>query len=421
LSNEAVTFQTSDYQSNATANSNPDLPNYAIEPAAAVGISPRSMEVDSLVSQIAVPQDIPHDSTLNTLAGHYFTGFGDITNDGQYDQAYSIPEDGLSPDDFFARMNMGGSPSWLNSNSAETQLDEHDALHPQALGYSGDMDPYLLRNYRFDTCGSFKFKQLTIQSVSQGSIPSQFLLSQPGLFSASRQEMGLRRVPSEVLREELETLVPADTGTRLIALFRKFVLPQYPIFSESLFPNSQSSPPFLLAAIYMVAQPFARFDDVLSIELAYEGLNNEALFKLVNEALLYEAHNPSLTTVQTILLLVLRPSTNPLILESSFKWSLHGQLVATSYTLGLHYDPSSWTIAPWQIALRRRLSSTIFALDKWLACSLGRPPLIMQDAWLVTSVTDTDDYASSLSSDVWSEQLCLVKLGLILSNVLTKL
>jgi hypothetical protein len=283
------------------------------------------------------------------------------------------------------------------------------------------MDPYLLQIYRFNSADMFAFKQLFIQSVSRGSIPTQFLLSQPGLFSSPRQEMGLQQVPPEVLRDELQKLVSADTGSRLIQLFRNFILPHYPIFSESLFPDPQTTPPFLLAAIYLVAQPFARFDDVLSIELAYESLNSGALFQLINKALLYEAHDPNLAVVQTIFLLVIRPSTNPLILESSFRWSLHGQLVATSHTLGLQYDPSSWSISPWQIALRRRLSSTIFGLDKWLACSLGKPPLITQEGWLVTSMTISDYFTSALKPELCSEHMHMVELGLLLGDVLTRL
>ena len=233
--------------------------------------------------------------------------------------------------------------------------------------------------------------------------------------------MGLCEPSPDATRERLETLVPTDTGTRLVTLFRRFILPQYPIFSESLFPDAQTSPPYLLATIYMVAQSFARFDDVLSVELAYESLNNQDLFKLVHEALQYENHNPNLSTVQTLLLLSLRPSTNPLVLESSFKWSIHGLLISASQTLGLHYDPTYWNIPPWQISLRRRLSSTIFAMDKWLACSLGRPPLLTRDAWLVTSVVESDNYEVDLSPETWAQYRCLSQLGAILGDVLSKL
>lgn len=233
--------------------------------------------------------------------------------------------------------------------------------------------------------------------------------------------MGLHHISADVSRTELEGLVSIDTGARLVALFRRFVLPQYPIFSDHQFPDPHSSAPYLLAAVYMVAQPFARLDDVLSIELAYENLDNQGLFKIVEEALRWEAHNPSLSVVQTLLLLVLRPSTNPLVLESSSKWSLHGTLVTTCQSLGLHHDPSTWSIASWQVSLRRRISAAVFSLDKWLACSLGRPPLITQDAWLVISLTTTDGYASSISPDVWSQYTMYAQLGPILGDALARL
>jgi hypothetical protein len=376
-------------------------------------------ETTGFASQLNIHLDSPQEDGIDLLADRFFDGFGEVPFDVHDTQMFL--DDGLSPLGFHADDDMERSPNCLASTSADRELDATENQNPQILGYSGDMDPYLLQYYHYDASGAFKFKQLTIQSVFSGSVPTQFLLSQPELFSFSRQEMGLRSNPYDVHREELESLVSIDTGTRLISLFCRFILPQYPIFSNHCLPAPQTSPPHLLAALYMVAQPFARFDDVLSIELAYEGLNNQGLFKLVTQALLFESHNPDLSVAQTLILLVLRPSTNPLILESSSKWSLHGQLVATCHTLGIQFDPSGWNIAPWQIALRRRLSSTVFALDKWLACSLGRPPLIARDAWLVTSVTNTDSYASGLDPNTWSQYTCIAQLGSLLGEVLVKL
>jgi hypothetical protein len=358
---------------------------------------------------------------FESLADRFFDEFGEAPSPSQHIRTYPTLDRALRPESSITGTNIQESAGWMELGSMECQLDVDESLSPQVLGYSCDMDPYLLRNYQYDRLGAFQFKQLTVRSVCQGIIPTQFLLSQPGMFSSSRQEMGLQHISYEASRMKLETLVSVHTGIRLIALFRRFIFHQYPIFSDDLFPEPQRSPPYLLAAIYMVAQPFAKTDDVLSIELAYETLNNSALFQLINEALQYEAHNPSLSAVQTMLLLVIRPSTSALILESSSKWSLHGQLVSTSQTLGLHYDPSSWNIAPWQISLRRRISSTIYSVDKWLASSLGRPPLITRDAWLVSSLGATDGFACSLNPRMWSEHICYARLGLLLGDVLVKL
>jgi hypothetical protein len=388
------------------------LPGPFSDPSPPVGPTSQSHETANLGSQLNTQQASPREARINLPSDQFFNEFDEVSFD-IHDARMFL--DALNDDE------LRQSPDWQAPASAKRQLDETDSLNPQLLGYSADMDPYLLRHYRYDASGSFKFKQLTIQSACSGDTPTQFLLSQPEQFSFSRQEMGLSQHPHSIQREELETLVSVDTGVRLISLFRRFIQPQYPIFSDSALPEPQTSPPYLLAALYMVAQPFARFDDALSIELAYEGLNSQALFRFITQALLYESHDPGLSVVQTLILLVIRPSTNPLILESSVKWSLHGQLVSNSHTLGLHYDPTAWNIAPWQIALRRRLSSTIFALDKWLACSLGRPPLIVRDAWLVTSVTIADGHMSGLDLDTWSRYVCVAQLGVLLANVLGKL
>jgi hypothetical protein len=389
--------------------------------------SPGNNDTDFLATRASPRQaTLLHDASnqdlmLEDLTEQFFGRFEDAVIDfqsGNFQSGWTPMEDGPSPE-----IREGGTdvPTSPDCNSTEAHLDTNNDLNPQILGYSGDMDPYLLQSYQYNTSDTFKFKQLSIRSVRQGSTPIQFLLSQPGLFSQSRHEMGLHQTSSDVSRRELESVVPVDTGQRLISLCRKFILPHYPIFSDELFPNPQTSSPSLLATIYMIAQPFAKFDDVLSVELAYERLNSETLFKLIAEALQYEAHNPSLALVQTLLLLVVRPSTNPLILESSLKWSLHGTLVATAHTLGLHHDPTSWAIASWQRALRRRLSFTIFAVDKWLACSLGRPPLITQDDWLVTTPANADSHTSSLSSHVWLAHIHYAALGRLLGDVIMKL
>lgn len=395
--------------------------NIAISPASRDAV-PSPNEVNPWQQDDPDPFNAPEmNIATDDLANQDFAAFGDSLPDAEYSPNFPVFDENMSSNPIAARPGAQESANWLDSQSIEIQLDTIDGLHPQILGYSGDMDPYLLQNYQYDLLGAFQFKQLSIHSVCQTSVPTQFLLSQPGLFAPSRQEAGLDQPSSDTARRKLETIVSRDTGLRLIALFRQFILPLYPIFSDQLFPDPQNSPPQLLAAIYMVAQPFAKFDDVLSIELAYENLNSQALFQIVHDALRYEAYNPNIATVQTLLLVIIRPSTNPLVLESSYKWSLHGTLVSTSHTLGLHYDPASWTVARWQVALRRRLSSTIFAVDKWLAASLGRPPLVTQDNWLVTSLADEDGHSSALNSVTWSAHLQYSKLGSIMGDALSEL
>lgn len=352
---------------------------------------------------------------------HFFTGYEVSVHQPQLEGSVQLMHEGLSPGNFLPQLDIEASSDWLNQESLQLQIDTNNGFNPQILGHSGDMDPYLLKDYQYDAYGSYKFKQLGIHSVSQGKVPAQFLISNPSLFASQRQELGFKSNSDTQTSIILEGLVSTDTAARLIALFRRFILPQYPIFSEHMFPDPRTSPSYLLAAIYMAAQPLARLDDVLSVELAYENLNNQALSEIVRGALHFESHNPSLSVVQTLLLIILRPSINPLVLESSSKWSIHGTLISTSQTLGLHHDSISWPIAPWQVALRRRLSFVVFSTDRWLAASLGRPPLIHRDSWLVSSLSEADGHSSLLSPEVWSAYLQYCRLSQILDSVLENL
>jgi hypothetical protein len=134
---------------------------------------------------------------FESLADRFFNEFEDAPSHSPYDRTYPTFDRALSPRSSIARSDIQESPGRLEFGSMVTQLDADDSIYPQAIGNSGDMDPYLLRDYQYDRLGAFKFKQLTIRSVCQGVIPTQFLQSQHDLFSSSRREMA---PPSYLLR-----------------------------------------------------------------------------------------------------------------------------------------------------------------------------------------------------------------------------
>ncbi|KAJ5164402.1 uncharacterized protein N7500_006232 [Penicillium coprophilum] len=300
-------------------------------------------------------------------------------------------------------------------------LDTQGPMTPQLLGSSGDMDPLLMNRYQYDISGAFHFKNLNIQSISSGNDATQFLLSKPSIFTASREENGCNNVSAFGLRQELESLVPGDIGLRLINLFERIVAPDYPIIGPPGQLNTSTSPPYLLASVYLIVEPFTKFDERLCIDLAYDKPSAVALYEIINKALPYEIHAPKLCVVQTMLLLAIRPYPNPIVLDSGFKWSQFATLIACAHTLGLHLDPKSWRIPPWQIAQRRCLSYFIYSTDKWLALSLGRPPLLQYDNWLVTSPSQDDLPASGLDPVAWTNIMKRAKLDSLLDQVLTKL
>lgn len=312
------------------------------------------------------------------------------------------------------------SPESIPSNAANLHFDTM-SVAPLLLGSSGDMDPSLLRHYQYDTTGKFHFKSLDIQSVDVGGKPTQFLLSPPSIFASSREEAGCDYLPPHTKRQDLETIVPEDIGHRLIALLNRIVVPNLPIFSCSNPLHAGSSPPHLLAAVYLLAEPFTDFDDRLCIDLAYEKPSGKALFKLINDVLSNEMFMPTISTVQTLILLVIRPSANPVVQDSSFKWTQLSTLIACAHSLGLHLDPKSWRISPCEIAQRRRLSCCIYMVDKWLALSLGRPPLLNPDTWSLRTLGGDDRLDSGLGFVAWSFFIKRVELASLLDRVLLQL
>ncbi|KAM5350232.1 hypothetical protein ACJ41O_006737 [Fusarium nematophilum] len=237
------------------------------------------------------------------------------------------------------------SVSWLAasnrpddpSDPANTLLDGLNGLNPETLGLTGDMDPYLLQRYKADDRGIFKFKQLAIHRVQRNDHPTHFLVSQPSLFSRSREEAGHKAIPESELRRELEAHIPQAMGKRLIALCQQFIAPHYPVFSTESLPDPASSPPHLLAAIYSICFPFAMYDDQLCIDLAYDSPPYEPLAHIINAAVAADLHSPTLGTVQALFLLVARSSSNPLVSDASYRWNLMGTLVSAAWEAMLEF------------------------------------------------------------------------------------
>lgn len=335
---------------------------------------------------------------------------------------------GFSPGSFLCA--SPGAPRSLPSvemapenrkDSSAIELDDDAAETPVLLGSSGDMDPFLLRDYQYDASGNFHFKNLDIQSMATRVRPTQFLLAQPSIFATAREETGSDGYSAHSQRENLEVIVPEDIGHRLIDLFQRIIIPQYPIFSSSSRLDPRTSPPYLLASIYMLAESFIKFDERLCIDLAYEKPSAKALYQIINDAVSHAIHAPTLSIAETLFLLIIRPYPNPIVQDTSFKWTQLSTLVACAHSLGLHLDPRLWQIPPSQIAQRRRLSYFIYSVDKWLALGLGRPPMVNSETWSVTHLDAGDHLDSGISSLAWSADMKRSELDSLLDRVLKQL
>lgn len=104
----------------------------------------------------------------------------------------------------------------------ERSLDQLGEVTAELCGLTGDMDPYLLRRYRFNENAEFGFSKLSIRTVQDTTIPAQFLLSPTDLSSHVGAEAELQdsynsdRQDDE--REKLAELIPLEIGARLVQL-----------------------------------------------------------------------------------------------------------------------------------------------------------------------------------------------------------
>lgn len=97
-------------------------------------------------------------------------------------------------------------------------LDNHPSLSSQLCGLTGDMDPYVLRHYRFDARAEFPFSKLAIRSVQDTEMPVQFLLSKPELSNESKAPNNLETPFAKDALPELSQIVAPEIGERLIQL-----------------------------------------------------------------------------------------------------------------------------------------------------------------------------------------------------------
>ncbi|KAH6696929.1 fungal-specific transcription factor domain-containing protein [Plectosphaerella plurivora] len=301
------------------------------------------------------------------------------------------------------------------------EMDRRAGANPLHLGLSGDMDPFLLNLYRVDGNGIFRFKELAIHSLVGTPAPCQFLLSPPMFFHRGMEDAGIDSNDLAKARLDLEAIISAELGDRLLHVFQQFILPQFPIFSINTTPDPRASAPYLLAAIYAVALPFAIFDDTLNVDLAYDALPYPALSRIINQGVVSGMHSPNLALVLTLLLQVLRPSGDFAVSDAGYRWNLLGNLVTCATNIGLHLNPGSWSIPPWEIAERRRVAFFVFAADRWFAASMGRPPLIHIDNWMVTTLDVDDQLDSGLAPSQWEQVLEFSRHSAVMDSTLSSL
>lgn len=430
LSGRSCTFVDGPLPRRQTARASPPRPRDPVEEARLPDVTVEQSDNGSDAPSVAAPPGPEHladwpfaDFNMDLLPDLGLHGMGDPTSE----LAGLVGFSPMAEVDFMGSLSPQSSASNNPSPMAASSSPGlgSPGIHAEVLGLSGDMDPYVLQFYRFDLRGLFQFKALAVRSVQSTPIPCQFLLSPESLYDARRVETGCAPTdPSPDytgLREVLQKTVEPSHGERLLDLFRRYIQPHFPLFSQQDWPNPLTTEPHLLASIYVISLPFAVYDDRLNVDTAYDTTLYPNLFLVIKKSLQFYEHCSNITTVQTLFLLALRSSLLSTVTDTAYRWTLVGNLIAHATNVGLHHDPSAWAIPPWEVAHRRRLSSLIFAMDKWLACSCGRPPYLHEDDWLVTSVEPQDQLGTGLGPSDWDQLVHFTTLSCIMGSTLSKL
>ncbi|CAD0084064.1 unnamed protein product, partial [Aureobasidium vineae] len=345
----------------------------------------------------------------------------DLAPDFLLSNAMTDPQDGFWLDQAMIDIDMQAL-NHMNTSPDEAMAQQIALPSPNqsqrdmpsiVCGLTGDMDPYLMRRYNFGPDNSFVFKRLSVRSMSQDVHPVQLLVT--------NAVEDVDDSDDNTTRGHLEQLVEPDVGIRLISLYYQFVYPHVPVIPLTQFPDPKQTDPSLLAAIYLVTLSFAAFDDYLSVQIAYDLPDAGKLWNLALATVQRKLHRSDFATLQTVILLLVAPSHNPLMPDYSTKWSLVGTMVTMSQTLGLQFDPSHWNIPLTEVDLRKRLSWTVEMIDIWHAAALGRSCLIREDDWLVPMPRSTDFSHQENQTTMQKHFVHMHELTLILRQVLTTL
>ncbi|KAI4218281.1 MAG: hypothetical protein LQ349_008781, partial [Xanthoria aureola] len=181
----------------------------------------------------------------------------------------------------------------------------------------------------------------------------------------------------------IESLIGAH-GAFMIQSFRDSANRSFPIVEQPFFNaynerQRSNIEPGLLAAMYIVAasSPIPGFPGAhqLGIDL---GQLEEIAYRWFENSL----SKPTLSTIQTGILLMQRPTVDAKTLNS--------QLVSAAYELGLNLDCTPWALTDIERSMRKRLAWALYMQDKWCALVHGRPSLIPKSHWAVKDLVEND-------------------------------
>ncbi|KAK9458133.1 fungal-specific transcription factor domain-containing protein [Dipodascopsis uninucleata] len=275
------------------------------------------------------------------------------------------------------------------------------------IGTSAEHDPILMDHYGFDSRDraslpvvgpDFKTKrqvrrvQSNIQEETANSQISFVVFESEDLFKTGHPNPSGRddTIGGNLVEVRKIQSIIGKFGRQLIGLYFSMMHPSLPIlhkeeFLEKYYRNPYELSPSLLAGLYVFAINWWTYDPDL---VPFPRPPQATLEALAQINLYREIDRPTLSTVQAGILLLQHQTFRNQVTRPSHSWAMLGEVIAIAQEVGLHMDPTQWSIPEWEIGLRKRLAWGLYIQDKWMALTFGRPSKIDKINWTVSDLTD---------------------------------
>lgn len=234
----------------------------------------------------------------------------------------------------------------------------------------------LLGAFRYDILDEYQSVDANVVPVYHGTTaaddrPVNFLFLATERTDAANQAI-------QTASDAIEAMVQ-PYGEHLVRQYFRQVHPVLPIVPKLRFlrlyaSNKESIPACLRGAVYGLASVFWERSDS-GIREPRPFAQHEILDH-AHAALRRERENPNALSLTACLLLIhATPPSIPTI-EEPTTWTLSAQATAAAQILGLHQDPSEWSIPTDEKQTRRKLWWAVYMTECWSAVCYGHPPHI---------------------------------------------
>lgn len=303
-------------------------------------------------------------------------------------------------------------------------LEDNPKRTAHSMGLAGEQDAELMVSFRSSVMNEANQVDADIMQVYAGDLVSNH---PPVHFNMLHDSFAPQdNAAKDAASERIEAAVSGNAD-ELVRLYFRHVHPVYPVLAKTRFlqvyfgdsdiegtidtvstpaistcgtPESTSRgtsgtragklsiPASVRGVVYGLASNFWKRNQA---NAAFP-LNQHELFEDALASLQREFHGPDLWTLQACLLLLHENSAENATIETPRVWTLTAQAVACAQVIGLHRDPTNWSIAPWEKSLRKKLWWATFAADVWSSVCHGNPPHIYRESF-TTPLLTMDDLA----------------------------